>query len=165
LAENLIRDYEINGKRSIASVKLSIAHLEKFFGLDKALDITTDRVNIYVALRQGEIAELHQQRAARKIKQAAERKDKARSLQDSDEKLRLIAEPNWLDKEAERLGTVSNASINRELAALKRMFKLAVRARKISSSPYIPTLEENNARQGFVDYEVFLTLRDKLGNL
>ena len=35
-----------------------------------------------------------------------------------------------------------NATINRELAALKRMFALAVRAGKLSSKPYIPTLEE-----------------------
>src|SRR5438046_9253141 len=33
LADGLVRDYEINGKRSIASAKLSIAHLRRFFGL------------------------------------------------------------------------------------------------------------------------------------
>ena len=47
---------------------------------------------------------------------------------------------------------VSNGTINRELAALKRMFSLAVQAGKLSSKPYIPALEENNARQGFVDH-------------
>src|SRR5215475_2154386 len=72
LAEDLVRDYEINGLRSVRSVKLSVAHLRGFFGLDKALDITTDRVNIYVAQRQGEIGKLHEQRAARKKQQAAE---------------------------------------------------------------------------------------------
>src|SRR5262245_37615396 len=163
LAEDLVRDYEINGLRSVRSVKLSVAHLRAFFGFDKALDITTDRINSYVALRQGEIAELHQQRAARKTKQATGLRDKAKSLQDSDEKRRLVGEANWLDKEAERLGTISNASINRELAALKRMFTLAKRAKKIASPPYIPTLEENNARQGFVNYDLFLSLRDNLG--
>src|SRR4029453_2609127 len=85
LARDIITDYEINGKRSVTSVELSIAHLQKFFGLDRALDITTDRVNIYVAQRQGENTELHQQRAARKIRQAAELRDKAKSLKDSDE--------------------------------------------------------------------------------
>jgi integrase len=55
-----------------------------------------------------------------------------------------------------------NATINRELAALKRMFSLAVKAGKLSSKPYIPTLEENNARQGFLDYGSFLSL---IGNL
>jgi len=43
----------------------------------------------------------------------------------------------------------SNASINRDLSALKRMFSLAVQAGKLSSKPYIPALDENNARQGF----------------
>jgi integrase len=56
----------------------------------------------------------------------------------------------------------SNATINRELAALKRMFALAVQAGKLSSKPYIPTLEEHNARQGFLDHAAFLVLRDKL---
>jgi integrase len=56
----------------------------------------------------------------------------------------------------------SNATVNRELAALKRMFSLAVQAGKLSAKPYIPTLEENNARQGFLDHGNFLALRDAL---
>ncbi len=55
-----------------------------------------------------------------------------------------------------------NATINRELAALKRMFSLAVQAGKLSSKPYIPTLEENNARQGFLDHGSFLALKESL---
>jgi hypothetical protein len=43
----------------------------------------------------------------------------------------------------------ANASINRELAALKRMFNLAFREGRIASVPRIPKLEENNAREGF----------------
>ena len=46
---------------------------------------------------------------------------------------------------------VSNATINRELAALKRALTLAVQGRKILSRPYIPMLRENNARQGFFE--------------
>lgn len=45
----------------------------------------------------------------------------------------------------------SNAEINRELAALKRMYNLALRAEKIAKKPYIPKLEEDNARQGFFE--------------
>lgn len=55
-----------------------------------------------------------------------------------------------------------NATINRELAALKRMFSLAIQAGRLSTRPYVPMLEENNARQGFVDHESFLALRDAL---
>jgi integrase len=54
LAKMLITDYEINGKRSLESVRLSIRHLRKFFGLDRAVDITADRVAKYVRERQRE---------------------------------------------------------------------------------------------------------------
>ena len=56
----------------------------------------------------------------------------------------------------------TNASINRELAALRRMFSLAVQAGRLSTRPHIPMLEEHNARQGFVDHAQFLALRDEL---
>jgi integrase len=112
MSEDLIRDYETNEKRSVSSATLSASHLRGFFGLDRALDITTDRVRTYISRRQSEGA--------------------------------------------------SNGSINRELAALKRMFSLAVQAGKLSSRPYIPTLEENNARQGFLDHGSFLALRNGL---
>jgi integrase len=55
-----------------------------------------------------------------------------------------------------------NASINRELAALKRMFTLAVQAGRLSTRPYIPMLEENNARQGFLDHASYLVLQSAL---
>lgn len=58
----------------------------------------------------------------------------------------------------------SNASINRELAALKRAFNLAARCTppKVALVPYIPMLKENNTRKGFVEYEEFVALRDAL---
>lgn len=56
----------------------------------------------------------------------------------------------------------ANGSINRELAALKRAFTLATRAGKLSSAPYIPLLEENNSRRGFLDHDSFLALREAL---
>ncbi len=108
----LIIDYEINGKRSLESVRLSIRHLREFFGLDRAVDITADRVAKYVRERQREGA--------------------------------------------------ANGSINRELAALKRAFTLATRAGKLGSAPYIPLLEENNSRRGFLDHGSFLALREGL---
>jgi len=42
------------------------------------------------------------------------------------------------------------------------MFSLAVQAGRLSSKPYIPMLEEQNARQGFVDHWMFLALREAL---
>jgi integrase len=56
----------------------------------------------------------------------------------------------------------ANATINRELAALKRAFNLALRAEKLSRVPHITFLEENNARQGFIEKAEFLQLREQL---
>lgn len=44
-----------------------------------------------------------------------------------------------------------NATINRELAALKRMFNLAIEDEKLQACPYFPMLAEKNARKGFFD--------------
>jgi integrase len=112
LVQALLADYQINGRRSMRSARLSISHLRKFFGFDRAVDITTDRIKAYAADRQ-----------------------KAKA---------------------------ANASVNRELAALKRMFSLAVEDGRLSHSPHIPTLEEDNARQGFVDHLAFVALRENL---
>jgi integrase len=56
----------------------------------------------------------------------------------------------------------SNATINRELSALKRAFNLAVRAKRLSSAPFIQMLEEHNARQDFISHSAFLSLRESL---
>ncbi len=49
----------------------------------------------------------------------------------------------------------ANATINRELAALKRMFTLAVQAGKLHAKPHIPMLRENNVRRGFFEADQF----------
>ena len=56
----------------------------------------------------------------------------------------------------------ANATINRELAALKRMFTLAIQAGKLLYRPHIPMLEERNARQGFFEREAFESVRAHL---
>ncbi len=58
----------------------------------------------------------------------------------------------------------ANGTINRDLAALRRMFSLAAKATppRVSRVPYIPTLQENNARQGFFEYGDFEKVRDAL---
>jgi len=54
----------------------------------------------------------------------------------------------------------SNATVNRELACLKRMYRLAYQASppRVSSIPHFPHLKENNVRQGFVSPEEFTRL-------
>ena len=56
----------------------------------------------------------------------------------------------------------SNATINRELAALKRMFSLATKATppKANRVPAIPRLKENNVRKGFLSDDQFERLAD-----
>ena len=112
LAEDLERDYAINGKRSTETLGYRLRHLRAGFAMLHAVDITTDRIRSYIAVRQEAGA--------------------------------------------------TNASINRELAALRRMFSLAVQAGRLSTRPHTPMLEEHNARQGFVDHASFLALRDAL---
>ncbi len=45
----------------------------------------------------------------------------------------------------------ANASINRELAALKRMFRLGERAGRVARVPYVSMLREDNTRKGFFE--------------
>jgi site-specific recombinase XerD len=56
----------------------------------------------------------------------------------------------------------ANASINRELSCLKRMFNLALKAGRLLHAPHIPLLDENNARQGFLEPGRLIPLRDAL---
>lgn len=58
----------------------------------------------------------------------------------------------------------SNASINRELAIVKRAFHLAVASDppRVARMPSIAMLEENNVRKGFLEHDDYRKLRDEL---
>jgi integrase len=56
----------------------------------------------------------------------------------------------------------ANASINLELANLKRMFTLATQAGKLLQRPYIPMLKEDNVRKGFFERAQFDGVRARL---
>ncbi len=52
LAQMLIDDYKLNGRRSVTRAQSSITRLHEFFGFYKALDITSDRIAAYISDRQ-----------------------------------------------------------------------------------------------------------------
>ena len=114
LAEDLIRDYRINQKKSMERVEMSLNHLDPVFAGLCVPQITSTRIERYVDMRLEEGA--------------------------------------------------ANATINRELAALKRALNLGARQTppKVDRVPFIQMLAENNVRKGFFEYKEFLALRNAL---
>lgn len=55
-----------------------------------------------------------------------------------------------------------NSTINRELAALRRMFRLAILDGILATRPHVPLLAENAPRTGFFDLEPFEAARRHL---
>jgi integrase len=51
LASMIETNYQVKGNRSARALRFSLAHLREFFGMSRAIDITTDRINSYVAQR------------------------------------------------------------------------------------------------------------------
>lgn len=101
LAEGIRNHYRIKKLKTAERMKLSVRHLQKFFGADaRALDITDDRVTAYAIHRQEEGA--------------------------------------------------AQATIQRELMALSKMFKLG-RKKLGGYRPEIPSLNVSNVRKGFLD--------------
>ena len=113
LAEDFIRDYKINQKKSLRRAAQSVDHLNRFFEHYMVPQITTPAIQTYIV---------------------------------------------------ERLESgASNATVNRELSALKRMLNLGAQQTPplVDRVPHIPMLKENNVRTGFFEYNEFLALRDK----
>jgi integrase len=55
-----------------------------------------------------------------------------------------------------------SATVNSELAALKRMFNLGARSTpvRVERVPYVPMLKEDNVRKGFFEHEEYLAVRE-----
>ena len=104
------------------------------------------------------------------------RANRKKSLADVDWRIRRHLSPFFGQQRAHEITTVNvkayiahrqeegakNGSINRELAALKRMFNLALQSEKIIKKPHIPSLEENNARKGFFEQAEYESVLAKL---
>ncbi|HYK91738.1 MAG TPA: site-specific integrase, partial [Acidobacteriota bacterium] len=58
----------------------------------------------------------------------------------------------------------ANATINRELAIIRRAFSLGIENGKIAVMPKIKTLKENNVRKGFFEMEQFQSVRKRLAD-
>jgi integrase len=111
LADDFIRDYRINGRKSLGDAEARWKlHLKPVFGHLRAVQVSTDHFNKYVDDRQ--------------------------------------------------TAGASNATINRELAAMKRMFTLGAQAtpQKVTRIPHFPHLEERNVRKGFVEDAQYVAL-------
>jgi len=52
-------------------------------------------------------------------------------------------------------GKAAPATVNRELASLKRMFRLGLRQGMVATMPYISMLAEHNVRKGFFELDQF----------
>ncbi len=103
LVQMIRDDYVIRRRKSLRRLSSAIKHLTEFFGNDRAIDITGDRVQRYICWRNEQPSEPRP------------------------------------------------ATIQKELAALKRMFSLAIRAGRVNQRPYIPSLTLRNVRTGFFE--------------
>lgn len=97
------------------------------------------------------------------------RVNKRRSLRDIEARYRLHVLPFFGQRRASNISTAdlnrfiaqrqeagaSNATINRELTAMKRAFSLAVQAGKLLHKPHFPMLKEAAPRSGFFEREDF----------
>ena len=112
LANDMLNDYRINGKKSLKDAQRAVKTLARFFGGWKAQSVTSADISAYVAHRQA--------------------------------------------------AGLTNGSINRELAALKRMYNLGLQNGKIIRKPHIEMLQEDNVRTGFFEWEHFQAVHAKL---
>ncbi|MGD8391880.1 MAG: site-specific integrase [Desulfobacterales bacterium] len=139
LAEEFLVDYRINRKKSLKRAEHSVDQLKKVFEGIRIVDITTPRIGAYIEDRMKLICN--------ECKEKSVTQDCCPHCGSKD-----------LNKGA------SNATINRELAALKRMLNLGAQQTppKVNRVPHIPMLTENNIRKGFFEHAEFLALREAL---
>ncbi len=114
LSDDFLRDYRINGKRSIERAEISVTHLKDFFGNMLVIELDSSKVMKYIEHRMS--------------------------------------------------AGISNGTINRELAGLRRMLNLGAGCTppKVDRAPHIPMLKENNVRKGFFEKSDFISLREAL---
>jgi integrase len=140
-ARDVVNDYRTNRKRSLDDVERRIEmHLKPFFGNRRMASITTADIREYIDSRQKETTVLR----------------RAFTFTARD------GTPRHVPEQRRTIAGVSNAEINRELTALKRMFNLAIQAGKLIQKPHIPFLKEHNVRVGFFERDQFVAVVQRL---
>jgi len=139
LAEDFIQEYRINGRKSLDRAELGIRHLKTVFEGFRVSDITTPRIQGYIENRK---------------------QDKCSACNERIEGLSKCPRCGSEDLQA----GAANATINRELAILKRLLNLGAQQTppKVDRVPHIPMLKENNVRKGFFEHGEYLSLVDAL---
>ena len=138
LAHDFLTDYRLNGK-DVVRAKLNVGHLKNEFEGLRVVEITTPRIQAYIEKRM------------------------QWSCKDCREKFDPAGKCPKCGGDYLKPGA-ANSTINRELAALKRMLNLGAKHSppKVDRVPHIPMLKENNIRKGFFEHGEFLALRDAL---
>jgi integrase len=132
----------------IAQGKIPGVHFEKIRFDELSEDFLRDyRINQKKSIERAEISAQH-------LKSSFEG---MRVTEISTSKIEAYKEKRMEDE-------ASNATINRELAALKRMFNLGAKCTppKVDRVPHIPMLDERNIRKGFFEHPEFVAVLNAL---
>ncbi|WP_246317717.1 tyrosine-type recombinase/integrase [Desulfoluna butyratoxydans] len=135
----LVRDYRINGKKSLVRAQISVNRLAEFFQGKRAGEITTALIDEYIEERM--------QWSCLDCKRVWFHGDRC----------------PFCGSERVSKGA-ANATINRELSALKRMMRIGAEHTPplVERVPAINMLKENNTRKGFFEHDEFERLRKHL---
>ncbi len=126
-AQAVVDDFTNSGKKSLEDVKRRLRlHLTPAFGGRKLVNLTATDIRGFVAKRRADSIVVRQAHVV--------------TLEDGTEQ-----------QVAEQRKPVSAGEINRELQILKRIFNVAIKDGKLSHSPRIEMLREDNVRQGFFE--------------
>jgi integrase len=143
LLKDIKNDYKINGLK-LADLNKCLKHLEPFFKGVSVPKIKTEQIEDYIKNRMA----LTCQKCDCKVDDEALEQGKCPFC-----KIGKDFEPG-----------AANGTINRELAALKRILNFGKQKDKVDRAPYIPMLKEDNVRKGFFEHPEFLALRDALSS-
>jgi integrase len=134
LEKLIVSDYAINGRDSTYVLhRCRLVRLREYFAGWKAMAIKTRDIEGYKLWRLGM------------------RSDAMKEPMPG-EAMQVVREATTVRKGA------APSTINRELSALRRMFRLAVDQELIPSRPRIVLLREHNVRTGFFEWDEFTTL-------